>query len=161
MKHFSEEAWADLVRDVAAPAMKTMMQQHINDGCSKCGTALQVWQTVLSMARSEDVFTPPDDAVRVSKSQFRLLFLQRNTGFVFYSIPILQPITAGVRGAVSARQFLYETDDYYHRSPSGTAPGLGFRVRSRASLEPDRQRTGSSRSTRPVARREHRRWPRL
>jgi hypothetical protein len=25
----------------------------------------------------------------------------------------LQPVTAGVRGSVSARQFLYETDDYY------------------------------------------------
>ena len=113
MKHFSEEAWADLVRDVAAPAMKTMMQQHINDGCSKCGTALQVWQTVLSMARSEDVFTPPDDVVRVSKSQFAATVSAAKHGLRLLFDSNLQPITAGVRGSVSARQFLYETDDYY------------------------------------------------
>lgn len=113
MKHFSEEAWADLVRDLTAPAMKAMMQQHINDGCGKCETALHVWQTVLSMARLENVFTPPDDVVRVSKSQFAAAISGAKHGLRLLFDSNLQPVTAGVRGAVSARQFLYETDDYY------------------------------------------------
>ena len=113
MKHFSEEAWADLVRDVTAPAMKTMMQQHINDGCGKCETAQQVWQTVLVIARSENDFAPPDDVVRVSKSQFAVAVSGAKRGLRLLFDSNLQPVTAGVRGSVSARQFLYETDDYY------------------------------------------------
>ncbi|MGA8314108.1 MAG: hypothetical protein WB755_29045 [Terriglobales bacterium] len=113
MKHFGEEAWADLVRDVSAPAMKAMMQQHINDGCDKCQIALQVWQTILSMARSENAFTPPDDVVRVSKSQFAAAVSGAKHGLRLLFDSNLQPVTAGVRGSVSARQFLYETDDYY------------------------------------------------
>jgi hypothetical protein len=113
LKHFSEEAWADLVRDVTAPAMRTMMQQHINDGCGKCETALQVWQAVLSIARSESDFAPPHDVVRVSKSQFAATVSGAKHGLRLLFDSNLQPITAGVRGSVSARQFLYETDDYY------------------------------------------------
>jgi hypothetical protein len=113
LKHFGEEAWADLVRDVSAPAMKAMMQQHINDGCDKCQIALQVWQTILSMARSENAFTPPDDVVRVSKSQFAAAVSGAKHGLRLLFDSNLQPVTAGVRGSVSARQFLYETDDYY------------------------------------------------
>lgn len=118
MKHFSEEAWADLARDMTAPMMKTMMQQHISDGCGKCETALQVWQVVLSIARSETAFTPPDDVVRVSKSQFAATLsgakhagAKRGLRLLFDSN--LEPVRAGVRAVVSARQFLYETDEYY------------------------------------------------
>jgi len=118
LKHFSEEAWADLVRDLITPAMRTMMQQHINDGCGKCEIALQVWQAVLSFAKSEHAFTPPDDVVRVSKSQFAATLLGATPAGARHGLRLLfdsnlQPVTAGVRGAVSARQFLYETDEYY------------------------------------------------
>jgi len=93
--------------------MRTLMQQHINDGCSKCETALQVWRRVLAIARSENAFTPPDDAVRVSKSHFAASVSGAKHGLRLLFDSDLQPVTAGVRGSVSARQFLYETDDYY------------------------------------------------
>ena len=70
MKHFSEEDWADFVRDLVAPEMRMTMQQHINDGCNQCGATLRLWQSVLSVAREESRFTPPGDTVRVVKSQF-------------------------------------------------------------------------------------------
>jgi hypothetical protein len=89
------------------------MQQHVADGCGKCETALQVWSTVLSMARSESVYTPPADVVRVSKSQFAATISAATHGLHLLFDSNLQPVTAGVRGVVSARQFLYETDDYY------------------------------------------------
>jgi hypothetical protein len=118
LKHFGEEAWADLVRDVTAPEMKTMMQQHINEGCGKCETALQVWQAILSIARSENAFAPPDDVVRVSKIQFAATLSGAKHAGAKHGLRLLfdsnlEPVTAGMRGAVSARQFLYETDDYY------------------------------------------------
>jgi hypothetical protein len=113
LKHFSEDEWADLVRDVTAPEVRATMQQHINDGCGKCETALQVWQAILSIARAENAFTPPDDVVRVSKSQFAATVSGQEHGLRLLFDSNLEPITAGVRGPVSARQFLYETDDYY------------------------------------------------
>jgi hypothetical protein len=113
LKHFSDEAWADLVRDLASTATRAAMHQHISDGCGKCETALQVWRTVLSLARSESAFIPPDDVVRISKSQFAAAASSAKRGLRLLFDSNLQPVTAGVRGPVSARQFLYETDDYY------------------------------------------------
>jgi hypothetical protein len=112
LKHFSDEAWADLVRDLTEPATRTTMEKHIS-GCGKCETALQVWQAVLSIASSERAFTPPDDVVRVTKSQFAVTASGAKQGLRLLFDSNLQPVTVGVRGSVSARQFLYETDDYY------------------------------------------------
>src|SRR5216684_3936341 len=93
--------------------MRTAMQQHIRDGCGKCMTALQVWKNVLSIARAETALTPLSDAVRVSKSRFTPTPAKAKHGLRLLFDSHVQPVTAGVRGAVSARQFLYETDDYY------------------------------------------------
>jgi hypothetical protein len=112
LKHFSDEAWADLVRDMTEPTTRATMKKHIS-GCGKCETALHVWQSVLSIAKSESTFTPPDDLVRVSKSQFAATVSGVRHGLRLLFDSNLQPVTAGVRGSVSARQFLYETDDYY------------------------------------------------
>jgi len=112
LKHFSDEAWADLVRDMTEPATRATMKKHIS-GCGKCETALQVWQAVLAIARSESTFIPPDEVVRVSKSQFAATVFGAKPAFRLLFDSNLQPVTAGVRGSVSARQFLYETDEYY------------------------------------------------
>ncbi|HEV7219947.1 MAG TPA: hypothetical protein VGN39_13825 [Terriglobales bacterium] len=113
MKHFSEAQWADFARRVVSPRTEVDMQQHIQNGCQKCSDTLQLWQTVLAIAVGEGAFTPPGDVVRVVKSQFAaaLPALRRGLRLLFDSS--LQPITAGIRGSVSARQFLYETEDYY------------------------------------------------
>jgi hypothetical protein len=113
LKHFSEEAWADFVRDLVAPTMRTTMQQHINHGCAKCESAMQVWQHVLSIAKAESALTPPDDVVRISKSQFAGTLCKAKHGIHLLFDSSLEPVTVGLRGSVSARQFLYETDDYY------------------------------------------------
>jgi hypothetical protein len=113
LKHFSEEAWADFVRDLVAPTVKTTMQQHINHGCTKCQSAMQVWQHVLSIAKAEGALTPPADVVRISKNQFASTLWKAKHGIHLLFDSNLEPVTAGLRGSVSARQFLYETDDYY------------------------------------------------
>jgi hypothetical protein len=113
LKHFSEEAWADFVRDLVAPTMRTTMQQHINHGCAKCQSAMQVWQHVLSIAKAESALTPPDDVVRISKSQFAGTLYKAKHGIHLLFDSSLELVAAGLRGSVSARQFLYETDDYY------------------------------------------------
>ena len=89
------------------------MQRHINDGCGECQTTMQVWQGVRNIARNEHTLTPPDDVVRVSKSQFVTTLSEAKHGLRLLFDSNLQPVTAGVRGGVSPRQFLYETDHHY------------------------------------------------
>ena len=118
MKHFSEASWADFARNLVAPGTKMTMQQHIDDGCKKCAAALQIWQSVYAIATRESVFTPPADVVRVVNSQFAAVpsasvasKVSRGLRLLFDSS--LAPVPAGIRGSVAARQFLYETDEYY------------------------------------------------
>jgi hypothetical protein len=113
VKHFSEAQWADFARNVISGTEKMNMQQHIQGGCQKCEETLEVWRNVLAIAERESGFTPSGDMVRVVKSQFAAVVARASRGFRVLFDSALQPITAGIRGSVSARQFLYETDDYY------------------------------------------------
>jgi hypothetical protein len=89
------------------------MQLHINDGCEKCKATVQLWRSLLAIAGQETGFTPPADVVRVVKAQFAAVAPQATSGVRLIFDSLLQPLTAGLRGTVAARQFLYETDDYY------------------------------------------------
>jgi len=113
MTHFSDDSWADFVRNLVSPNMQTEMQEHVGSGCKKCATALQTWQTVLSLAKQESDLTPPADVVRVVKSQFAAAAGLMSGRVRLVSDSGLQPSLAGVRGSVAARQFLYETDELY------------------------------------------------
>ena len=114
MKHFSDELWADFVRNLAPAATAQAMHKHIEDGCSKCEAVLRSWQSVFRITQEESGFSPPEDVVRIAKAQFAAVGgvqQRRPVRLVFDSN--LQPITAGVRGSISARQLLYETDELY------------------------------------------------
>jgi len=129
VKHFSEASWADFARNLVAPDMKMTMQQHIDKGCTKCANVLNTWQIVHSIARKESAFTPSSDAVRVVKSQFAAVAPEESLGFRLLFDSSLAPVPAGMRGSVAARQFLYETDEYYmgqvlNRTGKRAAPGL-------------------------------------
>lgn len=90
-----------------------MMQQHIDDGCKRCNRSLGTWQAVADIAEQESVFAPPADAVRVAKSQFAAMIPQQSRDIRLVFDSVLQPVTAGLRGSIAARQLLYETDHYY------------------------------------------------
>jgi hypothetical protein len=114
VKHFSDELWADSVRNLAPATTAQAMQKHIEDGCSKCEAVLKSWQSVFRIAQEEGGYSPPEDTVRIAKAQFAAVAgvqQSRPVRLVFDSN--LQPITVGVRGSISARQLLYETDELY------------------------------------------------
>jgi len=90
-----------------------MMQQHIDHGCAECMTAFRLWESVFSISKAENTFIPPDDTVRVAKSAFVAHVSETNRGIRLLFDSNLEPVAAGMRGPISARQFLYETDDYY------------------------------------------------
>jgi hypothetical protein len=113
VKHFDETSWADFARGLVADTAKMRMQKHLDGGCRQCAATLGIWQGVMAMAETERAQTPPADIVRVVKSQFAALASPASSGFRLLFDSNLAPVTAGIRGSVAARQFLYETDDYY------------------------------------------------
>ena len=113
MRHFSDEQWADFAGNLVPAATKMTMQQHLDGGCKSCAASLQLWQSVRAMAHQENALTPPADVVRVVKSQFAAIQPETSRGVRLVFDSSLQPIAAGIRGSVAARQFLFETDEYY------------------------------------------------
>ncbi len=113
MKHFDDAAWADFVRDIISPQERATMQAHVETGCKKCVAAVELWRSVLHLANEEKGLSPPDDVVRIAKTQFLALAVLANQGVRLVSDSFLQPSEAAVRGSVSARQFLFETDELY------------------------------------------------
>jgi hypothetical protein len=113
VKHFDDAAWADFVRDLVSPQDRAAMQSHVESGCKKCAGALQLWRTVFQLANEERELSPPDDVVRIAKTQFAALAVLGNQRVRLVFDSFLQPSEAAVRGSVSARQFLFETDELY------------------------------------------------
>ena len=113
MKHFSEADWSDFARKLVPADVGMAMQQHIDEGCTRCKAILEIWQGLLAFAGQESSFIPPADVVRVAKSQFSAVAPQASRGVRLVFDSMLQPAAAGLRGSVTARQFLFETDDYY------------------------------------------------
>ena len=112
MKHYSEAQWLDFVRKVLSPNMTSVMQKHLTDGCKPCAKTLAIWQKAVTASTADKKFAPPADAVRIAKARFGTAVPQsRGVRLIFDSL--LQPAAAGVRGSIAARQFLYETDEYY------------------------------------------------
>jgi hypothetical protein len=113
VKHFSDEAWSDFAKNVVGEKTKMDMQGHLDAGCKQCADTLHVWQGVVAIAAEEPLYTPPTDVVRIIKSQFAPAAASVNAGFRLSFDSNLQPVATGIRGSIAARQFLFETDDYF------------------------------------------------
>jgi hypothetical protein len=113
VKHFHDAACADFVRELLSPQERAAMQAHLESGCKKCVAAVELWRTVFHMVNEEKGLGPPDDIVRIAKTQFAALAALGNQRVRLVFDSLLQPSEAAVRGAVSARQFLFETDELY------------------------------------------------
>ena len=113
VKHFTDMQWVDFARNLTSPRAKTAMQQHIDSGCKKCSKIVRTWQGLVSVAAGEGAFVPPAYSVHLVKSQFAAVWPAKSSGVRLVFDSLLQPATAGTRGSMTARQFLYETDEYY------------------------------------------------
>jgi hypothetical protein len=115
MKHYNSEEWLDLTRGVAASEIRSEMQTHLAD-CASCREIANQMTRLFEMSRREASYEPPQEAVRNAKA---LMAMQRVASSaaperhllkaIFDSA--LQPLQAGVRGAASARQLLYQKEN--------------------------------------------------
>ncbi len=113
MKHFDEASWADFARELVPAGERVLMQAHLDGGCERCTTTLQLCNRVLSLAIEEKELAPPDDTVRVVKAQFATFATLGNYGVRLVFDSHLAPEGGGIRGSVFARQTLFETDELY------------------------------------------------
>jgi hypothetical protein len=113
VKHLNEAQSADLARNLTSAVERAAIQDHVNSGCTKCAAELTMWQQVVVFAKEEVRFAPSEDTVRVAKGNFWVKPKEAKSTARLVFDSLLQPATAGTRGAVSARQFLFETDELY------------------------------------------------
>jgi len=116
MKHFDVTHWADFARDVAADADRAVMEAHLS-GCRRCRGTLEVLQRVVTTARTEALYEPPESVVRCAKAISALLRPQRST----VSRQILRlaydsfrdPVPAGIRAEDRvSRHTLFEAGNF-------------------------------------------------
>jgi hypothetical protein len=113
VKHFSEELWSDFARNAVSENARMQMQHHLDGGCKACAATLTLWRNVLVIAEKEQEFRPPNETLRIVKSQFAPPQIKTTAGVRLLFDSRLQPVTAGIRGSISATQFLFETDEFF------------------------------------------------
>jgi hypothetical protein len=116
MEHYSIQNWVDFVRKVTDAQTTTAMQEHLNEGCTKCSKSVQLWRFVMDETQQLNRAEPPESSVRSVNAGFRI---RKVVPFPSGKLDLavlqfdsdVRPIMAGVRGSVqtSARQLLFRS----------------------------------------------------
>jgi hypothetical protein len=115
--HFSEEDWADFVREVISSEKREMIQQHLNSGCTQCRDSQSFWSTVAQTAGQESEYAVPESALRVAEQAYRIKKIATQPERIAPSARLVFDTwsgvsLAGVRGAGASRYLTYETTDF-------------------------------------------------
>lgn len=112
MEHFSQQAFADVVRGTDAP-VHAELRSHLASQCPQCVGTFKMWSRLQAIAARENAYDAPADSVRMAKLEFAARSQDQHeitASVVFDSA--LQPALAGVRsaGTAAARQMVYEAE---------------------------------------------------
>lgn len=118
MDHFAAGDWIDSARSLVTPSKASLMQTHLNAGCSDCMKASQFWRLAVDVSSRESSHCPPNDAVNAVKAAFIpvkpgpwLAEAAQFARLVFDSFK--QPSLAMVRGSTqSSRQLVHEAEPF-------------------------------------------------
>jgi hypothetical protein len=118
MRHYSLEKWIDFARNVIHEDERTEMQSHLETGCSKCSTELNLWRRLHQVAKRESSYEPSRGAVRTVNAAFanqgigRPRSAKSEVGALLFD-SFRSPAFAGIRSSGSvARQLLYSANSY-------------------------------------------------
>src|SRR5258707_15746314 len=135
MEHFTTEKWIDFVNQAVAANEKTLMENHLEQGCERCMATASLWQKVRQSATAERNYQPPEDSVRIAKAAFAGAGLKGQRKGAGSRIKVLfdsflQPVFEGARSAgTTTRQMLYRADpfqiDVHLEAKQGTNRILG------------------------------------
>lgn len=118
MPHFSQEKWVDFARGVIREDEKSLMQSHLEAGCTRCSRELSVWRRLYQFARSEFEFKPSEKVVRILDAAFPASRPLRESSFMPHIAVLLfdsfsSPAAAGTRASVTpSRKMLYGAGSY-------------------------------------------------
>ena len=112
MEHFSQQAFADLVRGIDAP-VHAELRPHLANQCPQCVETFKMWSRLQAIAAREKAYEAPADSVRIAKLEFAAR--AQGEGEIIANVvfdSVLQPALAGVRsaGTAAARQVVYEAE---------------------------------------------------
>jgi hypothetical protein len=114
MEHFSGQPLIDLARGVSQPEISKSIQTHLASGCVACQSDYKMWSSVNKLAALEELYTPPENLVRLVKLGFEGKKKPSPSwtlaNLVFDSFT--QPLPAGIRsGAANVWQVICEGED--------------------------------------------------
>jgi hypothetical protein len=118
MEHFTTEKWIDFVNQAVAANEKTLMENHLEQGCEPCMATVSLWQKVRQSAAAERNYQPPEDSVRIAKAAFAGAGMKGQRKGAGSRIKVLfdsflQPVFEGARSAgTTSRQMLYRADPF-------------------------------------------------
>ena len=118
-QHYSDAEWADFARGLKGGPARASMEAHLSTRCRRCGRAADAFGTVAAVARGEEAFAVPPQALRWAMAVFslrqpeRVQILPRVLArLVFDSFGEPQPV--GVRSLERvSRQAMYRAGDTY------------------------------------------------
>jgi len=114
MRHYPWAEWIDYSRGLGDSAVRSAMEQHVQEGCERCTATLASLQALATDLVADEAFEPPEYVVRRARAVFARLRPEEVRGLPRLLARLvrdtqLQPLTAGVRGTGGAtRQALYE-----------------------------------------------------
>jgi hypothetical protein len=115
--HFSLEEWADFARGQLDPERRAQMQAHLDQGCRMCTQILDLWKSVLDVARKGKQFEPLESDIRWARALYAA-YPQVRGSEVEFQVPRLvgrgRPALAGARGAGPALgHFMFQKEDLF------------------------------------------------
>lgn len=117
MKHYEITEWSDYVRGVADSGLSTKMDEHLAQGCSRCGGALAGLREVAGLAARDGRLELDDDVVRSVKALFGQRRLERGRDTKRLALQLVydslsEPAPSGFRGAgAGTRRLVFRGED--------------------------------------------------
>lgn len=116
--HFREEDCVDFARRLSRPDDRERLQRHLDSGCSRCASAVRLWERAVAVTHEEESYSPPAEVLRQLKGDFALRHPRPSPGGALRRVALAfdsfrQPLAEGVRaGGAAPRQLLYKAGRY-------------------------------------------------
>jgi hypothetical protein len=115
--HFSLEEWADFARGQLDPERRDRMQAHLDQGCRMCTQIVELWKSVLDVARRGKQFEPLESDIRWANALYAAYPRVRDSGSRFEVARLVgrgRPAMAGARGMGSSLgHFMFQKEDLF------------------------------------------------
>lgn len=118
MKHPDSGSWSNYVRDLVGPGTAARMEQHLEQGCTRCKERVRALEALRKVAETDRRVEPPGFAVTSVKRLLRMRELAGSADtprvrLILNFDSFCEPSFAGARsGAAGGRHLVYESAEH-------------------------------------------------